>query len=304
MVCVVIATGFWFLNALSKTYTVDLVFPVKYINLPDNKTLSSQLPDKFEMKIRAHGFTILRHQISSVFMPIEFNVNDMTNNRMLEKRRNSFAFSTRQFLPELAYQLSSELEILSMNPDTLFFKFDKMGQRKVKVLPVVKVNLKKQYQISGAISSSPEQIMVDGPQSVIDTLKFVLTEPLKFNMADKTIQTEAPLLKIKETFFEPAKVEVTIPVEEFTEAQIPTPVRLAGAPESLNIKLFPSKVKVTFQVGLSRFKDIQPEDFKLFVSYSDIKDGHQRLKVKVESSPDFLYDLKITPEEIEYLIEN
>lgn len=304
VVCVIIATGFWFLNALSKTYTVDLVIPVKYVNLPDNKTLSTQLPDKFDLKVRAHGFTILRHQISAVFMPVEFNVNDMTDNRMLEKRRNSFAFPTRQFLPDLAYQLSSELEILSMNPDTLFFKFDKMGQKKVKIQPVLKVNLKKQYQISGEITTQPELIAVDGPQSVLDTLKWIMTEPLKFNLVDKTIQTEAVLQKIDETYFETAKVNVTIPVEEFTEAQLPVQVELTDAPDNLNIKLFPSKVKVTFQVGLSRFKDIQTQDFKLLVSYSDIKEGNQRLKIKLESSPDFLYDLKVTPEEIEYLIEN
>jgi hypothetical protein len=57
-------------------------------------------------------------------------------------------------------------------------------------------------------------------------------------------------------------------------------------------------------VGLSSFSDIHPEDFRLNVSYSDILEGKLRLKVKTESKPPHLYDLKITPEDIEYLIEN
>ena len=49
---------------------------------------------------------------------------------------------------------------------------------------------------------------------------------------------------------------------------------------------------------------MHPEDFKLTVNYSEIKDGKERLKITSESTPAYLYDLKITPEEIEYLIEN
>jgi YbbR domain-containing protein len=72
----------------------------------------------------------------------------------------------------------------------------------------------------------------------------------------------------------------------------------------LNIKLFPEKVKVTFKVGLSRFQEIRPEDFKLSVAFSDIRENKQLLKITTESIPDYLYDLKITPDEIEYLIQN
>ncbi|HCY42176.1 MAG TPA: hypothetical protein DHV48_12615 [Prolixibacteraceae bacterium] len=304
LICVGIATGFWFLNALSKTYTVDIVAPVKYTNLPNNKTLSTQLPEKFDLRIKAHGFTIIRHQLSFLFMPMEFNVNNLTSNRMIERRRNSFAFPTRLFLSDLAYQLSNELEILNMTPDTLFFKFDQTGQKRVKVKPIVSVNLKKQFQISGEITASPDSVQVNGPQSVLDTLHFILTESQKFNAVDQSVQTEASLQNIKETFFEPLEVAINIPVEEYTEAQLSIPVMLNDSPSDMTIKLFPSKVKVTFQVGLSRFQNMQPEDFKLSVSFSEIKEGKQRLKISQESTPAYLYDIKITPEEIEYLIEN
>jgi hypothetical protein len=304
VVCVFIATGFWFLNALSKTYTVDMIVPVKYINLPNNKTLSNQLPDQFDLKISAHGFTILRYQVSFLLMPLEFNVNDMTDDRMMDRRKSSFAFPTRQFLPDLSYQLSSELNILSMNPDTLYFKFDHMGRKRVKVIPMVKVNLKKQFQISGDIKTSPDSVTVNGPQSVLDTLHFVLTETKKFNTVDQSLQTEALLQKQKDIFLEPNTVDINIPVEEYTEAQLSVPIMLTNQPPKMNIKLFPAKVKVTFLVGLSRFQEMHPEDFKLTVNYSEIKDGKERLKITSESTPAYLYDLKITPEEIEYLIEN
>lgn len=304
LVCVVIATGFWFLNALSKTYTVDLVVPVSFVNFPDNKTLSSKPPDQFDLKVKAHGFTILRHRFSLWFMPFEFNVNDMTGNRMKESKKNNFAFPTRQLLTELSYQLSNDMEILSMNPDTLFFSFDRMGQKRVKVKPVVKPDLKKQYQISGDIVTIPDSVVVTGPQALLDTLKYIYTESPRLSAVDQSVQTEIPLQKIKEVFYDPGKVKLKIPVEEYTEAQLSVPVTAIGLPSGVNIKLFPAKVNVSFQVSLSRFSETQAEDFKLTVSYSDIRAGKQRLTINCESSPVYLYALKIRPEELEYLIES
>lgn len=304
LICVGIATGFWFLNALNKVYTVKMTVPVSYINLPNNKILDNQLPNQFDLTIKSHGFNILRHQISFIFIPFEFNVNEMTNNRMMERRKNNYAFPSRQFLAELSNQFSNEMDVLSMSPDTLFFKFGQMGQKMIKVKSMVQLDLKKQYQISGEIKTIPDSVMVSGPQSVIDTLYYIMTTSQKFNSVDQQISAEVSLTKIKEVFFDTQSVEITIPVEEYTEAQLYIPVAVKDQPPDVNIKLFPEKVKVTFLVGLSRFQDIHPEDFQLSIAYPDISEGKQRLIIATESTPDYLYDIKIDPEEIEYLIQN
>lgn len=303
LICIAIATGFWFLNALSKTYTVDLVAPVNYVNLPNNKTLAGTLPEKFDLTIEAHGFTILRHKLSFLIMPLEFDVNDLTNNRMIESKKSYFAFPTRQFLNELSYQMSNDIKITSINPDTLIFRFDQLVQKRVKVKPVVRLALKKQFQISGNISTIPDSIMVSGAQINIDTMHFVYTQNYQFKDVDQTIQTDALIKPEKEFYFEPRQVKMKIPVEEYTETELSVAVQPNGQPEDFKIKLFPSKVKVTFLVGLSRFSEIHPEDFKLTVSYQDILEGKQRLKISAELIPSFIYEMKIFPEELEYLIE-
>lgn len=303
LICVAIATGFWFLNALSKTYTVELVVPVQYYNFPNNKIFSGNLPEKFEMTVRAHGFTILRHEVGFFFGPLPFNVNEMTNDRMIETPKTRFAFPTRLFLTELSYQMSNDLEILSMNPDTLFFSFGQLSQKQVVVKPVAKVNLKKQYQVSGEIKANPGEITVSGPQQALDTLRFIYTKKQVFNAVDKPIQTRAEIEPVQGLFYNRQSVELEIPVEEYTEARQSVAVQLIDAPSDVKVKLFPARVKVSFLVGLSQFSEIHPEDFKLAVSYSEIEKGAQRLPVITQSTPPFLYDIKINPEEVEYLIE-
>jgi hypothetical protein len=303
LVCVVIATGFWFLNALGKMYTVELAVPVKYYNFPNNKTFEGNLPNKFQFTVRAHGFTILRYRVGLLFGPLDFDVNEMTNDRMIGSKQIKYMFPTHQFFNELAYKMSSDIEILSMSPDTLFFGFGKTIQKKVKVKPVVKVNLQKQYQISGEIKASPGEILVTGPQSVIDTLHAVCTKMQEFENVSKTIRGHVEIAPMNNLFYNQRSVSLQIPVEEFTEKQMNVSISMTDVPPDVKIKLFPPKSKVSFLVGLSQFSEIRPENFKLAVSYSEVGNGAQRLHVKMLSTPPFLYDVKFSPEEIEYLIE-
>lgn len=304
LVCLGIATVFWFLNALGKTYTIELVTPVHYVNFPNNKTLANNPPEEFELTVRAHGFTLLRQELSFLFIPLKFDVNELTDNRMIESKKNYFAIPSRQFLSELTSKLSNDIEILSMNPDTLIFNFDKMGQKRLKVVPNIQVNLKKQYQISGDIQTVPDSIVVNGPISMLDTLHEIKTENKRYSMVFEPIQEEVKLSTASNIFPDSTSVLLQIPVEEYTEAQLSVPILVLNKPEEINVKLFPAKVKVTFQVGLSRFSGIHPEDFKLTVDYNDIQAGKQQLIINTETTPAYIYALKITPEVLEYLIEN
>lgn len=304
LVCVLIATGFWFLNALSKTYTVDLVAPVKYINFPEDKTLANKQPEQFNLTIRAHGFTILRQELSFFFMPLEFDVNAMTNNRMKLDRKSLYAFPANQFLNQLSYKLSNDVEILNMRPDTLFFRFDAMSHKRVKVKPNVKISLKKQFRISGNITTDPDSVIVNGPKVLLDTLKSIHTEFLRMEEVEDPIHIKMRLLAIKNIYPETKTVLINVPVEEYTEAEKIVPVTVINQPDEVHVKLFPSFVKVTFQVSLSRFPGIRPEDFKLVVNYEDLLKGKQKLKVIAKATPAYIYNLKIAPEELEYLIEN
>ena len=280
--------------------------PVTYTELPNNKILTNKLPEKFELTIKAHGFHILKHKVSFLFSPLEFNVKEMTNNRMTISNRSNFIYPSKTFLSELSNQLSneSEMEILKINPDTLSFNYGRMGRKWVKIKPLVTVDLEKQYQISGKITTSPDSVIANGPQSVLDTLEAITTNLKRFSSVAQPLKEEISLPKINEVFLDTSNVTVSIPVEEYTEEQLSVPVSINDLPPNVIVKLFPEKVKVTFQVGLSRFNDIGPDDFKLSVSYLEIKEARQHLKVTIESYPAYLYDLKIAPEEIEYLIQH
>ncbi len=62
-VCLVIATVLWFVNVLGKSFETEVSMPINYVNLPKNKVLINAPPSALQVRIEAHGFTLLRNRL-------------------------------------------------------------------------------------------------------------------------------------------------------------------------------------------------------------------------------------------------
>lgn len=303
LICVAIATIFWFLNALNKEYSVQLSFPVKYTNLPTNKVLSNTLPDHFSLHVNSYGFTILRHKLSLAFSPLVFDVNNFTNNRMENGKRQEYTFLSNQFIDRIAEQVSNELQITNIQPDTLFFKFDRIISKKILVAPELTYDLKRQHFLSSNITTTPDSVLVSGPESVLDTLQSVHTKNQHFKELNHTIEQEISIKTEKNLDYTPKRVILNIPVEEYTEKQLLVPVTINDLPPGMRVNLFPDKVKVNVLISLSRFPEIKPGDFRISASYQDILNNAELLNLTIESQPPYSFSVSMTPEKVEYIIE-
>ena len=303
LICVGIATSFWFLNALNKDYKVELSFPVKYTNLPKDKVLASNPPSHFILEVNAHGFSILRHKLSLSFSPLVFNVNEFTGKRMEQSDRSKFAISSRRFTDRISDQISNELRIDHIWPDTLYFNFDKIVQKKVKVAAQLNLEFKRQFYQNGLVQTRPDSILILGPQSVLDTIDVIYTKQQDYKEIDQTIQRNISLEETDNISLETKRVVLTIPVEEYTQKELEIPISIEGLPDSVKVNLFPTKAKLSFMAGLSTFNEIVETDFKASVSFQDIQKKQEKLQVIIAEQPANLQAVSITPTEVEYLIE-
>ena len=302
-VCVCIAIVFWFLNALNKSYTVDIEFPVKYINLPANRVLSNSPVDKYTLTVSSYGFTILRHKLSLAFSPLVFDVNEFTRGQLQETNRSRYVISTKQFINRFSSQISNELKINAIHPDTVVFSFEKMKKRMVKVIPKVYIDFVAQHDLRRSIILTPDSVMVNGPESVMDTLSYVYTVSQKYTKVKEPIHRNIALKECKPLTYNTSRVMMIIPVEEFTEKNLMVPVYVNDLPEGVHVNLFPEKVRVCFQVSLSRFKEIKADEFRVCVEYEDIQQQKETLSLKLEVQPKDIKTVSIYPSRIEYLIE-
>lgn len=298
-VCVIIATVLWFLNALNKEYTTEITYPIKYTELPKGKLLVSEPPKEMTLTIKAHGFALLRYNISTSFLPIVLNVNSLLDKKDLLE----YTINTSEIKDRISTQLNTDIQLISIKPESITFQFSRFESKRVPVIPRVEYTLKRQYMLKNDISVIPDHVDISGPASILDTLKAVYTKPISFKELSKEVTKTVSFEEIYGTQINENDAKVKIEVERFTESKKTVPLVVKNLPDSLFIRLFPHAIDVTFDVGLSRYEVVSDTSFSFYVDYNQIKNNPASLNIQIERSPRHIKDLVFTPETIEYLIE-
>jgi hypothetical protein len=182
-----ISTIFWFLTAFNKNYSVQLEFPVRYYNFPPEKVVVSDVPHRLNLQITGHGFTIIKHKFYSGLSPLRVDVSG-AGITPIDTGSQLYYVLTRRFRERLASQIGEELQVISVQPDTLFFILDDIVSRNIKVMPVLNLSFKKQFMQKGEAISVPDSVKVFGPRIIMDTLQWIPTRTIEKKKVNDTIE--------------------------------------------------------------------------------------------------------------------
>lgn len=301
-ICLVIATVLWFLNALSKEYTTSISHPVQYVDLPRNKFIINNPPEKLNLKISAHGFALLRYKMGTSFSPLTINVTELTE-QTPQVTGGFFIISSDNLKSEISAQLAPELHLASISPGVFTIAFDSLEVKQVPVAPAVEFHFKPRFGLSSEILFTPSRVTISGPQTAIDATDTIFTITKAFKNLESSFSQEIPLVIPQQLIVEPGSVRMSVDIDEFTEKNMRIPVWVDNQPDDAKIRLFPNEVEVSFKVALSRYALIKTEDIALSVSWDDILQNQQQLQVNVIKLPQGVNSLKITPAHVEFLIE-
>lgn len=302
IICLVIATILWFLNALSKNYTATIPHPVQFAELPIGKFIINNPPGKLNLKISAHGFALIRYKAGRSFSPLVLNVSELIEETP-QASQGIYVIPTSNLREKISSQLNSELQLMDISPGVFTLVFDSLGIKQVPVAPGVQLDFRSRFGLLSDIVFTPSRVTITGPRNVIDQTDTIYTVPKTFRNLETSFNQEIALVVPLQIMAEPGKVVMSVPVDEFTEKKINVPVWVENQPDNLKIRLFPHEAEISFSVGLSRYGLIKEEDFGLYVSYEEISKKLPVLAVKVRKSPAGVKSVKIFPENVEYLIE-
>ncbi len=303
LICLGLSVFLWFLNSLEKKYTDRILVPVQYVNIPKNKQFSRPLPKELEMTVDATGFTILQYKVGLIFSPLLLDVGELTHNYLNNKYISRYEVSTINHKESIARQISNDMQIISIYPDSLYFDVSPMSDRKIKVRPRVRLSFFKEFASRQSPFTSPDSIWVHGPQNVLDTLKSIQTKEYEFKEISHNLLRELKLDLPSGLTSKVKKVLLNVPVEQYTEAAFEIPVNILNAPDSLTIKLFPAKVKVSCRIGLGEYANINKNNFKAFVYYNSKLLALTKLPVQLGRYPESVLSVDYYPKEVEYVIE-
>lgn len=116
---------FWYLNSLRKDIEVELRYPVKYINTPRDRTISSDIPGKLTINLKGPGFSIIKLKLSAKRAPLIIDFSKVTWKRVPERKTPDYFIVSNGLLTNFSRQLRSEFQIVTIKPDTLFFTLER-----------------------------------------------------------------------------------------------------------------------------------------------------------------------------------
>jgi hypothetical protein len=299
----ILSIAFWFMNALSKTYSAIIDYPVRYTDIPAGKVLVGDTPDYLTLRVTTHGYRILRHKLSSRYLPIAFSVNSFALRNFPDSDTNVFYIQTRFAREHLSSQMSSEINIQEISPDTLYLRFASVVTKKLPVISNVESEPDRQMIFKDVARTDPDSVLVSGPDYIIDTLQGISTKQKNLGILSKSFEGNIDLQEPEHVSVKHDKVKLSIGIERITEKNLLVPLNIINLPDTIKLKTFPSLIEVNCNVGLSNFPRVQAELFRLVADFNDIEKGEGRLPVSLVKSPEFVRSVSYNPKSVEYLIE-
>lgn len=303
IVCLLLSCLLWLLITLSDKYDTDIVFPVTYNGIPKSKVVTNNLPETITARVNAVGFNLLWYKIKGYSEPITFEI---PSSKLRELNGNNYTLTNNR-LEKISSQLGDKIKVLHISPDTIYVDFAEKLKRKLRVKSEISLTLEKQYGLMDSIKADPEFVNVVGPKNIVEKMQFAQTEKLTLKDVSEKQQVNIGFAKpenSKAVIFSPETVKIIVPVEKYTEGSIEIPVTVRNLPKGSRLKIIPEKVKVFYQVGLSKYDKVDPSAFSVGFNFKNLTKGRgNKIKVEVLSAPSFVNSVKVEPVSVEYIIQ-
>lgn len=295
--CLLLAFVAWIFVTLSNNYIFPVKVALNFKNQPLRKAFYALQADTVTALVGGTGWQKLFSTLTSA--------QDRIVSIDLKKLETQNFIVLSSQLPQINQKSEKNQQIISFNPDTVYFDF---AARKVKRVPVVlnfSISYQPQCARSGDIGLKPDFVTISGPAAYVDGVKSWKTDSLTVKKANTNISRRLNLLPPKENNVSiyPKTVDVNVPVEEFTEKVLEIPVKLINNKIYSKVTLFPKKIKVTFMVSLSNYPDINTDFFEAVADLDAWqKNGSVILPVKMKQQPDYCHIINIQPTSVNFII--
>lgn len=294
---------FWLLNVLDHNYSTNVEYPIKYIHHYNNQTMVGEIPASLSLNLSGQGYALMRNIFTSSSHPLSVSVISLKLDTLQDDTTKLFIL-TRNLKEYLQRQLSNEVTLNYITPDTLYYTFSPVIRKKVPIEPDIDIEYEKQYMLGGNIISAPDCVIISGPQSILDTISFVKTEKKKFQKVDKSFRTNAKLVMYPDVYYVKKQSDLIVPVDKYTESTMSIPIKVINLPDSLTIKIFPPNVNITYNVSLNNYNKVSPRMFRFIVDYRNIDQSiNNKLKVMLEHQPPYVNTILYKPRNVDYIIQ-
>jgi len=259
LLCFVAASTFWLLNALNKSYSTQITYPVSFVYNKDRFIPVKPLPEEIVINVTGKGWKLLRKTLRFEVQPAEIFIRSIP--------RNNYLLGSA-LRPSLINVLDG-LELKFVVTDTLFFNFDIKTSKTVslKLDPNQRI-AENRFALVGAPSIQPDSVTFTGPVTKLDSIPepFILRLPNQLFSAPASI--EVPL-EYEHTNLIKADTEtavVAVNIKPLVEQEYQVIPETVNVPRNRNVTVFPPAVLVRYQLLEDSVLLLNKNSFKVILN--------------------------------------
>lgn len=297
-----VSFGFWLLQALNETLEREVKVNLQLDNVPDDVVIIDSLPTTVRVTLQDKGLSLARHGIYSFFRPNQVKIDFTTFDN--GKKDAEVYISPYDLQRMLGRIFATSTKIQSFRPDTLHFSYNHGLSRTLPVRLAGTVKASRQNYIQG-IRVEPDSVRVFAPAIILDTMNAVYSETYLLDSLHATGSYQIELRKQKLLKYDPEQVSIKVRVGYYTEKTVRVPIMGLNFPADKKLRTFPAQASITFRVESGRYQQITSDDFVLATTYEELlmNAENSKLMLHLKTIPDGVSDVRISPQEVDYLIE-
>ena len=292
-----VSFSFWILTKLSEDYNSKLTLEIDIINAPDDYIVKKQNINSILVFIKATGFELFYNKLFQNKLIVDLEEEKIVDDKIvIDYNENKF---------KLKETLNSNIDISSVFPDQIVIELEQVVNKFVPIVLENELKIKSGYGLRSPVDLSPDSIQVSGPLKEISKISYVSALIDADLNIENDYTTDYEIVRDKKISYEFSSGKAVIYVDRYSEKTIKIPILVRGIPDSLDLRLYPNEVDISFQSSIKRLKNISEKDFIVSVSFdSKTKKLSKDLDVSIDSFPSSLKNLKISHKKVEFLIKN
>lgn len=291
-----ISTMFWFLQSLNNKEVVNISLPLEYANIPKDMIFAKLPPQYVDVQLRDKGMNLLNYSLRRN-NPIKI---DMSN---FPSKKGKVVISRDKLLATISDELKSSTELVNLYSDSLVLVYANKEGVKVPVKLNSNITISHNCIQKEDIELSPSEVTIYADSSIMMSISEVETELLVLNNLAETKSVNVKLKDIYGVKIEPEEVIVKVPIENLIPKTLSLPIVHKNFPENVSVITFPANAEVKVMVPMSKYNETDNSKFRLDIDYKHYKYNMQKLPLILSKYPDYVEQLSIAPDSVEYIIE-
>ncbi|MBK8564241.1 MAG: hypothetical protein IPN76_13120 [Saprospiraceae bacterium] len=288
LLCMALSFVVWFFVKMSNNYESRGALGLNY-QLPTGPVFAEQPMTSMPFKFAGSGWKLLKMSLLRQKPSLSFNLSGASSQVITSSD------ISRKIEEEL------QLRLLELGQDNLAIRLDSLQSKKLRIELDTAISFENGYYFRDNIVLRPDSVMVFGAPQLLNLIDAIKTAPLKMECPEKDFSIVLDLLNPNPELLQMSvdKVEVFMPVEQYTEKKLMIPVMVLNERDS--VRLLPGTVELECVVGISRYNDLSPADFRV-VAVLDNENPTPIVPLTLVRQPSWVKSARFSPQAVEYLI--